>query len=297
MKRHLLGRTNLEVSELALGTVELGLDYGIGSAGRPSEADAAKLLHFALDNGVTLIDTARAYGTAERIIGGALQGRRQEYVLVSKVLPRAADVPGSVEESLRELRTDHIDVILLHCGNDEAPDAAATDALERCRDEGKAGFIGASVYGPAAAMLAIESGRYDCLEIAYSVLDRRPEVAVLDAARQAGVGVLARSVLLKGALSPRYQALPCGLDSLKRSVEQLAFIAGSAGQLPEFAYRYVLGRTPPHSALIGTASIAELQAGIDYAARGPLPDDVLEAARAVPVEDERFLNPGLWPAL
>jgi aryl-alcohol dehydrogenase-like predicted oxidoreductase len=296
MQKRRLGRTNLEVSELALGTVELGLDYGIGAAERPTEAAAAALLHFALDQGINLIDTARAYGEAERIIGTALKGRRHEYVLVSKVQPRAEDVPRLVEESLRKLQTDHIDIILLHCGNEPSPDDEATRALERCRDAGMVRFIGASVYGTAAPLNAIESGRYDCLEIAYSVLDRRPEAEVLPAAESADIGILARSVLLKGALSTRYRKLPDALDGLKRHVEQLAAIAGSIDHLPEFAYRYVLGRTPPHSALIGTASIDELRTGIGYATRGPLPPGQVAAARSVSVEDERWLNPGLWPS-
>lgn len=295
MKRHRLGRTNLEVSELGLGTVELGLDYGLGAAHRPTEADAAALLHFALDNDVTLIDTARAYGTAERIIGAALKDRRHEYVLVSKVQPRAADIPALVDESLRNLQTDYIDVILLHCGNDSPPDEAVA-ALERCRDSGKVRFIGASLYGPASALEAIQSNRHDCIEIAYNLLDRRPEDEVLNAAEQANIGVLARSVLLKGAFSARYQELPDSLASLKRCVEQLAALSGSIDALPEFAYRYVLGRTPPHTALIGTASIRELKLGIEYAARGPLPAELLAAARSISVDDERWLNPGLWAA-
>src|SRR5215475_14557030 len=101
MRYKRLGRTNLKISELALGTVELGLDYGIASDGearRPAESDARDLLHFALDCGINLIDTARAYGVAERIIGCALKDRRQEYILASKVLP--GDVRSQVETSL-----------------------------------------------------------------------------------------------------------------------------------------------------------------------------------------------------
>ena len=85
---HLLGRTGISVSRIALGTVELGLDYGIAGAGdhrRPDEAAAAKLLNHALDIGVTFIDTARMYGEAEAIIGRAIGHRRSEFVLASKV--------------------------------------------------------------------------------------------------------------------------------------------------------------------------------------------------------------------
>ena len=157
-------------------------------------------------------------------------------------------------------------------------------------------YTGASVYGPEAALNAICSGRYDCIEVAYNLLDRRLEQDALDAAAKAGVGVIARSVLLKGALSARCRELPEGLESLKLCVERLAELAGSIGQLPEFAYRYVLSRTPPHSALIGTASQTELRAGIAYAARGPLAAKEIEAVRAIIIGNERWLNPGNWPA-
>lgn len=83
-----LGRTNLQVSEISLGTVELGMDYGIpvqGEQRRPSEADAARTLNCALDLGVNLIDTARAYGNSEAIIGRALKSRRNEYILATKI--------------------------------------------------------------------------------------------------------------------------------------------------------------------------------------------------------------------
>lgn len=296
MRRHILGRTGLEVSEIALGTVELGLDYGIGAVRKPMETDAAGLLHFALDQGVTLIDTARAYGDAERVIGAALKGRRHEYVLISKVKPAGDGVPELVEVSLRELQTDHIDVMMLHCGLDPAIDWESTAALERCRDAGKVRYIGASTYGPEAALNAIRSGRYDCIEIAYSVLDRRPENEVLGEAAAANIGILARSVLLKGALTARYRELQPGFESLQHCVEQLAAIAGSIEKLPELAYRYVLSRTPPHAALIGTASVAELRAGIAYADRGPLSEDEIRAAGSINVDDERWLNPGTWPA-
>src|SRR5690242_16400292 len=110
-----LGRTGLHVSEISLGTVEIGMDYGIDGARRPSEADACRLLHGALDLGINFIDTARAYGDSEAIIGRALHGRRNDVVLVSKVqVADRAAMFASVSESLRQLKTDYLDVLMLH---------------------------------------------------------------------------------------------------------------------------------------------------------------------------------------
>jgi 1-deoxyxylulose-5-phosphate synthase len=178
MRRTRLGRTGLTVSEISLGTVELGLDYGIGVAGeklQPGERAAAELLRFALDRGVNLIDRARGYRVAEGIIGRALAGRRNEFVLASKTPPQPRNpdaVRASVEESLRELRTDCIDLMHMHCREGEVePDADTVAELVRLREAGKIRFIGSSVYGPRAALAAIRLGPIDCVQVAFSPLD------------------------------------------------------------------------------------------------------------------------------
>lgn len=121
-----MGQTGLEVSEIRLGTVELGLDYGVPVAGehlRPSEESAAHLLNRALDLGVNCIDTARAYGTSHEIIGWSLKGLRSEYIIASKIAINddgltdeelRKRVGASIAESLRALQTDVIDVLQIH---------------------------------------------------------------------------------------------------------------------------------------------------------------------------------------
>jgi len=298
MQYRTLGRTGLRVSEIALGTVELGLDYGIGGV-KPEEQAAAALLHFALDQGVNLIDTARAYGSSEDIIGRALERRRGEYILASKIQSqpgRPGEVRRLVEASLADLRTGYIDIMMVHCRADEVlPDADTLAALSDLREAGKIGFIGASVYGSESALACIRHGAYDCLEIAASALDRRSEEEVLPAAEREGVGIIARSVLLRGALTSRCRMLPAALDSVRRAAEALAAVAGSMDELPALAYRYLLSQAPPHSLLVGTADPAELRACLDYAARGPLTPEQVAAIRRISVEDERWLNPGNWP--
>jgi aryl-alcohol dehydrogenase-like predicted oxidoreductase len=300
MRRKKWGRTNLEVSELSLGTVELGLDYGIASGEHPpSEGEAAKLLHFALDHGINLIDTARAYGGAERVIGQALKNRREEYVLVSKALPMPEEpskVRSQVEESLAQLQTDRVEVMMVHCrASQTLPDDGTLEVLEVLRREGKILFLGASVYGPEAAVAAINCGWFDCIQVGYSALDRRIETGVLALAAMKDIGVVARSVLLKGALSERYLLLPEALDSLKRSIAQLAAIAGSVSRLPELAYRYVCSRPVPQSALVGTARRNEIEECIRYLENGPLSPAEIRAVQQVQVAEERWLNPGNWP--
>ena len=264
------------------------------------DADARELLHFALDRGINLIDTARAYGDAERIIGEALRKRRHEYVLVSKVLPKPgcpAEVTSQVDTSLAALQTDHIDVMMIHSRADQIElDDETFEQLDKSRQQGKIRFIGSSVYGPDAAEAAVASTRFDCIEVGYNLIDRRVEDDLLALAESMDVGVIARSVLLKGALSERCLLLPDTLASLKECIRRLAQVAGSTSQLPALAYRYVGCRPLPHSALIGTASHAEIDACIAYMKLGPLSAEEIQAIRSVRLEDERWLNPGNWPS-
>lgn len=302
MLRKRLGKTDLQVSALSLGTAELGLDYGISTAGearRPSEEQAHDILHFALDQGINLIDTARAYGEAEAIIGRALKHRRSEYVLASKVLPKPGDaslVRTQLEQSLLALQTDYVDIMMIHSRADQMnPDTEAYEQIARARQNGSVRFIGTSVYGPEAAAAAICCGWFDCIEVGYNLLDRRIEKCIIDLAREKNVGIIARSVLLKGALSERCLLLPESLAALKLCVAKLAEIAGSLQRLPELAYRYVCNNTIPQSALVGTASKAELEACIRYLENGPLPIDQVNAIDSVRFKDDQLLNPGNWP--
>jgi len=306
-----LGRTGLEVSEIGLGTVELGLDYGVPVAGehlRPPEEYAARLLNQALDLGVNFIDTARAYGASEEIIGRALKGRRGEYILASKLAPireegqsdgeLAEQVKASIAESLRMLQTDVIDLLQLHWA--PADVIAKGRVLAAAREAQRAGqvrFIGASTYGEEAPLAALADGGYDTLQVAYNLVDRTLEEQVLPLAQQQGVGIVVRSVLLRGVLTHRFALLPDQLAELRSAIAQLSRVADGEGcSLPEMAYRFVLANPAVSSALVGTARSEELEAALAFANGGPLTPTLITAIRQVAVRDRNQLNPGTWPA-
>jgi aryl-alcohol dehydrogenase-like predicted oxidoreductase len=304
-----LGRTGIAVSEISLGTVELGMDYGIASAGeklRPDEAQATRLLHRALDLGVNLIDTARTYGNSEEIIGRAIANRRSEFSLVSKVktfpslLPqeRRQRMIASVEESLRQLRTEWLDLLLLHpVASDELVDLELADVLDAMRRRGLTRFTGVSVYQLNSALTAIRSGRFDCLQIAWNLLDRRTEAEVIRLAAVENVGLMVRSVLMRGVLTHRYQYLPDSLAPIRDAVSRLVKLVGEAGiSLPELAYRYILSQPGPITALAGTGRIAELEECVESSKRGPLDDSLVEAVRRVTIEDETLFDLSRWPS-
>lgn len=307
MRTRQLGRTGLLVSELGFGTVSLGVDYGIrkpGDFGAPPEAESLAALREAADAGVRFFDTAPAYGEAERLVGLAL-GDRRECVVATKVLvPEglpARDARRHVRESLDQsravLRRDAIDVAQIHNATAASlAEGTVTQALIEAQDDGLVRHLGASVYGEDAALAVVRAGVFDVLQVAYSVLDQRMAARVLPAAREAGVGVIARSALLKGALTSKGRHLPDKLAAVRAAAERAREALGATwDDLPEAAVRYCLSSPDVACTLVGARTVAELKAALAAAAAGPLPPAALERAAAVAVDDDALVNPARWP--
>ncbi len=308
-----LGRTNLQVSALALGTVELGLDYGIpapGHFGRPAEADAIRLVHAALDAGINFIDTARAYGESEAILGRALQGRRQAVVLATKVglyqpdgtLPTGAALRGhmldALETSLRLLQTDHIDLWQLHLVDEAVLAQRETIAavFGEAQAAGKVRYTGGSFYGAKTAEQALAYNLFDALQVTYSVLDQRLSDRVLPLAQQQNVGIIVRSVLLKGALTARADHLPDQLEGLRarsRQFRQLVAEAQLGLDAAQVALAFALAHPQIDAVLVGVRSEAELEADLAAVAR-PLSAEFLAQLATLRLDDDDLLDPSTW---
>ena len=321
MKFRPLGRTGLTVSALSLGTVSLGLDYGMPAPGafeHPTEDEAIRIIHGALDRGVTLIDTAPAYGSAERSVGFAA-GRDPRAIVATKVaLPAGSyvasafstaealagvvrrTVDSSLESSLRALKRDVIDILQIHNATREMiAEGAITHALVEARQRGLVRVLGASVYDSDAALAVIASGAYGVLQVAFNVLDQRMMREVIPAADAAGIGVVVRSALLKGALTPKAEWLPEPLGALRESaVRARDMLAGGLWErLPEAALRFCL--TAPHvaSVLTGARTHRELEAAVAAEAAGPLDAEMMARATSLAMNDDALLNPSRWPSI
>ncbi len=309
-----LGRTGLAVSAIGFGTVSLGLDYGIAAParfGRPDDADAVATLRRAADAGVTLFDTAPAYGDAERLLGDAV-GARGECVLATKVtVPRgtngqplrgrllAESLQAQLTHSRLALRRDPLDVVQIHNATVELiEDGELLELLEMARRRGQLRFIGASVYREAEALAAIASGRIDVLQVAYSLLDQRMAARVFAAAQAANVGMLARSAFLKGALTDKAQFLPPALAPLRDAADRARVALGVDWRgLPELALRFCLSAPAIATVLFGARTTDELDAALAAAAAGPLAAEQLQQTPPLALTDERLLDPSQWPAL
>jgi len=304
-----LGATDLRVSRLGVGTAAFGLDqYGIPAPGEGSVEPAESIanIHRAVEGGVNLFDTAPAYGCSEELLGKALADHKNCWIATKVPLPENIDevshaelmhrVEESLDGSLRRLRRDVLDVVQIHNATVEIlQQGKLVCCLERAREAGKLRYIGASVYGEEAALTAIRTGKIQVLQVALSLLDQRMCDKVIPEARAAGVGVLTRSVLLKGTLTKRAQWLPPSLQALSQASERAVSELGTCWEaLPSMALRFCLSVDGVHCVLSGVRNSAEVEDCLAACAAGPIAPALLAKAYGLGLSDERLLNPSHW---
>ena len=313
MPMRTLGRTGLEVSAFALGTVELGLDYGInvpGHSGQPAREDAIKLVHSALDAGINLIDTARAYGTSEEVLGHALKDRRVDVIIASKVMTQTTGgVPltgrdlrehmyASLEESLAALQTDYLDIWKIHKVDRNVLKEidVVKEVFADVRAKGKVRYVGGSFYGTEFPLQALELDIFDVMQITYSILDQRLSDVFFPKASAANVGVFARSVLLKGALTDRAEHLPGHLNELRlraRSIGGLIAANKLSATVAQTAIAFALAQPAIHAVLIGVSNEQELRSNL-HSLDLDLNPTLVEQLASLRLDDPDLLNPGSW---
>ena len=304
-----LGATELRVSRLGVGTAAFGLDrYGITAPGESSvdPADAIANIHRAVEGGVNFFDTAPAYGRSEELLGEALADHKDCLAATKVPIPENVEeisrselmdhVNKSLDESLRRLRREVLDVVQIHNATVRVlRQGDLVSCLERAREAGKLRYIGASVYGEEAALAAIDTGKIQILQVALSLLDQRVRDKVVPEARTAGLGVLTRSALLKGVLTKRAQWLPPGLQALSRASERAAKELDTCWEsLPRMALRFCLSVEGVHCVLAGVRNSAEIEDCLAACAEGPIAPVLLVKAWGLGLSDELVLNPSHW---
>lgn len=304
-----LGKTELNISKIGLGTVEIGLPYGIGVKDLPTDKEAEVILRSAVEMGVTYIDTARGYGVAEERIGKSGIGNMPDVVIGTKCgqfLKEEPDLHGAelekriredIDMSRRMLKQDQLQLVQFH---NELPDysnfAEFAEILKKLKDEGKVAHVGVSTRGEEAPLAAYENDLFETSQVAYSILDQRMASNVLPAAQAKNIGVINRSVLLKGALTPRANQLPDELKPLRENAVRAALIAEELGiTLPDLAIRFVASHPAISTILIGTIKPHHLATALAAATQEPLPPEVLEKLYTLGISDPDQVDPGRWP--
>jgi aryl-alcohol dehydrogenase-like predicted oxidoreductase len=293
---------------VGVGTAALGLErYGIPTPGENvvDAGHAIGTIRAAADSGISFFDTAPVYGLSEKILGEALAGYPDCIVATKVSIPEGMDslslsdvnktVSASLDNSRRALRRDVLDIGQIHnATTDILEGGPLMDSLERAREDGKIRCLGASVYGVAPALKAVRCGRIQVVQLAASVLDQRMCGEVFPEAARAGVGVLIRSALLKGALTRRAQWLPESLRPVtEASARVVEGLSTTWDALPTMALRFCLS-LEAQTVLVGVRRRTELQEALDAEAAGPLPPSLLAIAHSLAMQDEHLLNPTFW---
>ena len=338
MEHRPLGRTGVSVSKLCLGAMMFG-DWGT-----KDHDESIRIIHRALDAGINFIDTADAYsaGESEQIVGKALAGgRRDDIVLATKVwFPMGEDanrrgasrrwIIREVEDSLRRLGTDWIDLYQIHRYQPDIDIEETLGALTDLVQHGKVRYIGSSTFPPSAIVEAQWTARdrhlqrFVCEQPPYSILVRGVEAEVLPTCARYGMGVISWSPLAGGWLSGRYRkdadqaapfsaarrrlaerfdlSLPANQRKLE-AAEALAKLAEEAGMsLIEMAIAFVLNYPAVTATIIGPRTMEQLESQL------PAADVVLDAALLDRIDeivppgtninpaDGGWANPALQPA-
>jgi aryl-alcohol dehydrogenase-like predicted oxidoreductase len=294
MEYRQFGRTDLKVSAIGFGCWEISGTYGPIDA---AQFEAA--VRHALNAGINCFDTAEAYGMgiSEQALGHALGMRRDEVCLVSKVgvgYPEApnrrdssrARIMGSIEQSLRNLKTDHVDVYLVHWPDPNTPFEETLRALDDVVRQGKARYIGVSNFRPSQLEACMRLRRIDVVQYGWNMFDRRMRHEIFPWCIANGVGVMAYGSLAYGLLTGAFRADmqfdetdwrskrgvlgglnlfrtmfgPNDFDRNLRAIEELKAIAEKYGKtLPQFALRWTLSHPAIHTGLVGFRQPGEVE--------------------------------------
>jgi len=290
-----LGKTGIDATILGYGAMEL---RGAPRGPEVSDEDAAAILNAVLDSGINYIDTSPDYGRSEELIGKSISGRRSEYFLASKCgcivggtpapanqpnphVFTAANVRAGVEQSLRRMNTDYLDVVQFH-GSPTPEQLRADgglDALLELQREGKVRHIGMSGTLPNLPA-QIEMGVFEAFQVPYSAIQREHET-VISRAAGTGAGVVIRGGAARGAPSdwehksdrllppnPRDRWDNAGLEDLLNGMSPM-----------EFTLRFTLSNPDLDTTIVGTRNPAHLRANVEAAVKGPLPESIVAEAK------------------
>ena len=273
MELRQFGFTGLKVSALGFGAAHIG-DYNL------DEKSISKLLNTAVDLGVNLFDTARGYYASEDRIGRFLSNRRKEIILSTKVgysIPGYKDwtydcVVAGVDEALKQLRTDYIDIVHLHsCTKDVLMNNGVIDALEKAKEDGKIIVIAYSGENEHLSY-ALESGRMGSIQTSINIADQRNLDSLLPRSKVKGMGVIAKRPAASAAWSFKEQPVGMYAEEYWHRLNRMNIHHHI--NLHETALRFAAFTWGVDSVIVGTNNIAHLKENVKMIEKGPLPYDL-----------------------
>lgn len=290
------------IDRLVLGTVQLGMPYGINNKiGKPDFSSACDIVNSAFSQGIRRFDTAQGYGDSEAVLGRVFDKLKvgTQAKVYSKLHPgmdfnREDAVRESLEDSLSRLRISQLEGLLLH--NEENLrfwDKGLGQSLRKLVVKGKVKFIGVSFYSPQKALQALDIDGIDMIQVPANILDRRfEEAGVFKKARECGKDVLVRSIFLQGLLLMPLDRVPDSLKDALPYLEQLEQLAQSMKLTRlELALGYAAQRWPESLIIFGAESSKQVTDNVrtfTSDAASKIDENIF---KNIP---ENIVNPVLW---
>lgn len=277
------------VHKIALGTVQFGLDYGISNQeGKTDEGEVKSILDLAATCGITLLDTAQAYGNSEEVLGKLHENRFQ---IVTKINPERdnANADVLVQASLNKLQVQRIYAVLFHSAQSALKAPKIHDQLVALRKQGLLDKIGYSVYTPEELQLLIEKyGNPDLVQIPFSHLDRRFEPIVTEL-HNLGVEIHSRSTFLQGLFFMNADELKPFFNPVKDYLKELEHQLLGKTERASFLLNYVVSRPFIDKVVMGVNDTRQLKVNIDGLLNAKDHFEIGQPALA-----EEILLPYLW---
>ncbi len=260
MKYRNLGKTGIPISEIGFGCMSLG---------KNSDTQSIRLVHQAIDAGINYFDTADIYdaGDNEKLIGKAIKEHRNKIVLATKVGnkikpgggtgfdwdPSKKHILKAIDESLKRLQTDYINLYQLHGGTIDDPIDETIEAFEILKQQGKILHYGISSIRPNVIREYVKRSNIESVMMQYSLLDRRPEEAMLSLLEEHKISMMARGALAQGLLidKPPKEYVQQSTAGVKNMKELLILLSGTKEKSADAAIYFVLQNTAVTSAIIG----------------------------------------------
>ena len=275
------------MGNLVLGTVQFGLQYGVNSAGRPGKDEVMSILSEAYKRGITTLDTSRAYGDSETVLGESIS-HNEVFKIVSKYPKGKASVWESFNCSLNRLRLNNLYGYLLHHFDVYRDNPAVWDEFVALKEACKVQKIGFSLYAPDELDFILEKGSpFDLIQVPFNIFDKKFLPYMKDLHNK-GVEIHVRSTFLQGLFFMDRNALPEKLYPMKKYLLQLDEFSRDSGlSISEIALNFNLQNPYIDGVLIGVDNLEQLQMNLNSVKDMPIDIDIK-------VLEQDLLNPVNW---
>jgi aryl-alcohol dehydrogenase-like predicted oxidoreductase len=303
----------MHISQLTLGTAQLGLNYGVANKnGKPDRKRSLEILNIASSHGVNCFDTAPSYGDSEKIIGSFISSYThfsEPPIIVTKLGPINLTGKGTfdsvyhlvrehITKSVAQLQLEKIPIYLLHRASDiDIYDGLIIRSLLRLKDEGLIEILGVSVYSPEEIEHALEISAIKAIQVPINIFDHRLlRRGLLDQLNHKNFIVFARSIFLQGLFFLDPDNLPPRLELAKRPLRQLHQLSHSQGiSIAEIALTFVRDLSGITSLVIGAETPNQVLEDIDLMESPPLSSKLRERIMSTFSDlSLELINPSLW---